>query len=169
MRYRCIEGLVLEKADDNGFTIDNEYIVIDEGEIWFTPEDEDYRLLGGEIRLENKLGHWIQIPEDTLKECFSPGTKYDANICNECLCKKCKYSVEIRPDLTEEECSELMEGDECFNCDKCYYYGMDDESLSEDKVMLSIDKKCNKFEKSNYYKELEAKKRRNDFQIIETK
>lgn len=70
MNYKCVEGLALEKVDEDGFTIENEYMVIGEGEIWFTPEEEDYRFLGGEIRLENDLGYWIEISKETLEECF---------------------------------------------------------------------------------------------------
>lgn len=86
--------------------------------------------------------------------------KYDATICNKCICSKCKYNVEITPFLTREECKEVE--DSCFNCDECFYYGMDDENLSTDKVKFE----CAKFEKSNYYEELEAEKRRKNFKII---
>lgn len=50
--YKCIKGFALEKCDDNGFTIEGEYTVIEEGSIWNIPENEDYRLIDGEIRLE---------------------------------------------------------------------------------------------------------------------
>lgn len=86
---------------------------------------------------------------------------YDATICNRCCCNKCKYSVEIYPFLSVEECKEI-EDDSCFKCDECYYYGTDNESLSRNIVKF----KCDKFKRSNYYSELEAKTRRRKFKII---
>ncbi|EDU35720.1 hypothetical protein [Clostridium sporogenes] len=86
---------------------------------------------------------------------------YDATICDRCCCNKCKYSVEIYPFLSTEECKEIEENS-CFNCDECYYYGMDDNNLSGNKVKF----KCDKFEMSNHYVELEAKIKRKNFKII---
>lgn len=87
--------------------------------------------------------------------------KYDATICNRCCCSRCKYSVEIYPLLSIEECKQIK-NDSCFNCDECYYYGMDDESLSRHIVKF----KCDNFQMSNYYVELEAKIKRKNFKII---
>ena len=43
-------------------------------------------------------------------------------ICNSCKCNKCTNNVDNEY---------YMEGDHsCFNCDECYYYGMDNDSLS---------------------------------------
>ncbi len=87
--------------------------------------------------------------------------EYDANICYRCLCGKCKYSVEIYPFIDEKECKEVIDKS-CFNCDECYYYGMDNENLSRNKIKF----KCDRFEKSNYYSELEARRKRSNFKII---
>lgn len=87
--------------------------------------------------------------------------KYDASICNKCLCNKCKYNVDITPFLSKEECRELRENDSCFNCDECYLYGMDNESLSENIKFI-----CDIFKMSNHYVELEAKRRRKGFKIV---
>ncbi|BDR67000.1 hypothetical protein K144316041_23630 [Clostridium tetani] len=95
------------------------------------------------------------------KEIITIKNSYGTTICYRCCCRKCKYSVEIYPFLTTEECKEIGK-DGCFNCDECYYYGMDDENLSRNKVKFQ----CDKFEMSNYYKELEVKKRRKSFKII---
>lgn len=86
---------------------------------------------------------------------------YNATICDRCCCNKCKYSVEIYPFLDSKECKEIN-GKSCFNCDECYYYGMDNESLSRNRVKFE----CDKFEMSNYYVELEAKIRRRNLKII---
>mgnify|MGYP001559687348 FL=1 len=87
--------------------------------------------------------------------------EYDASICDRCLCNKCKYSVEIYPIPTAEECEEIKDKC-CFNCDECFWYGMDNESLSRYKVKFE----CDKFEKSNYYVELEARRKRKSFKVI---
>lgn len=43
-------------------------------------------------------------------------------ICDSCKCNRCTNNVDNE---------HYMEGDfSCFNCDECYYYGMDDDSLS---------------------------------------
>jgi hypothetical protein len=80
--------------------------------------------------------------------------------CHKCLCDKCKNSVEIYPSLSTDECKEVKS---CFNCDECYYYGMDNEKLSRGKVKI----KCDRFKKSNYYVEREAEMRRKKFKVIE--
>lgn len=87
--------------------------------------------------------------------------KYDATICSRCYCSKCKYSVEIYPFLSTQEYEEIKE-DSCFNCDECYWYGMNNESLSRSIVKFQ----CDKFEISNYYAELEIKRKRKSFKII---
>lgn len=86
---------------------------------------------------------------------------YNATICYRCCCSKCKYSVEIYPCLSDKECEEIKD-DSCFNCDECYYYGMDNERLSRNIVKFE----CDKFEMSNYYTELEVKRKRKSFKII---
>ncbi len=68
--YKCNEGFALEVCDGDGFTVEDEYLNIDENSLWFYPEDKDYRLIGGEIRLENVDREWIEITKETLKEHF---------------------------------------------------------------------------------------------------
>ena len=68
--YKCIKEFSIEKCDDDGFMLENEYEIIEEGSIWFIPEDKDYRFLGGEIRLENDDMSWIEIAKESLKEYF---------------------------------------------------------------------------------------------------
>ena len=70
MEYKCIKGFSIEQCDDDGSLIEGEYSTIEEGSIWFVPEDEDYRFIGGEVRLENEDGTWIEIDRDTLREHF---------------------------------------------------------------------------------------------------
>jgi hypothetical protein len=96
-----------------------------------------------------------------IKKTIEKHEIYDATICSRCCCNKCKYSVEIYLSLSEEECKEIKE-DSCFNCDECYYYGMDNKNLSRHVIKF----KCDKFQMSNYYSELEVKARRKSFKII---
>ncbi|HCL4455131.1 TPA: hypothetical protein N2D10_003158 [Clostridium botulinum] len=69
-QYKCIKGFSVEKCDDDGFTIEGEYTIIEEGSIWNIPEDEKYRLIGGEVRLESDEFGWIEMSKETLNECF---------------------------------------------------------------------------------------------------
>ena len=68
--YKCIKGFSLEVCDGDGFTLENEYICIVENSVWFYPEDKDYRLIGGEVRLENEKYGWIEITKEYLGEYF---------------------------------------------------------------------------------------------------
>lgn len=70
--YECIKGFSIEKCDDNGFTLDNQYEEIERASLWFTPEeDENYRFIGGEVRLESAdSNQWIEISKEHLDEYF---------------------------------------------------------------------------------------------------
>ncbi|GCD13180.1 hypothetical protein [Clostridium tagluense] len=68
--YRCIKGFSLEKCDDNGFTIEEEYETVEQGSIWHIPEDENYRFISGEIRLESDDLSWVEITKEHLEEYF---------------------------------------------------------------------------------------------------
>ena len=69
--YECIKGFSIETCDDNGFLIENADTVIEENvSLWITPEEPNYRFIGGEIRLENNVYGWIEITEEHLKEYF---------------------------------------------------------------------------------------------------
>ena len=70
--YKCIKGFLLEVYDDNGFIIENEYVDINKDTIWYIPEDEDYRLIDGEVRLENEEMDWIEITKEAFKNNFEP-------------------------------------------------------------------------------------------------
>lgn len=68
-QVKCIEGFSLEKCDDDGFTIENDYFVVEEDTIWNIEEDS-YRLVGGEIRLINDELGWLEISKETFEEHF---------------------------------------------------------------------------------------------------
>ncbi len=68
--YKCIKEFYLEQVDDDGFPIENEYYDVPEGSIWNTPENKDYRFIGGQIRLESDDLGWIEISKETFKNNF---------------------------------------------------------------------------------------------------
>lgn len=68
--YKCTKGFSLEMCDDDGFIIDNKYLDIEKDSVWCVPEDEDFRVIGGEIRLTDSEGCWIEISKETLEEHF---------------------------------------------------------------------------------------------------
>jgi len=107
-----------------------------------------------------QLSFLEQIKQE-IKEMKEPFKEYDASICSRCCCNRCKYSCEIYPFIDKREIEEIGDNT-CFNCDDCYYYGMDNDSLSRNVVKFS----CDKFEVSNYYAEVEARRRRRKFKMI---
>lgn len=97
--YKCIKGFSIEKCDENGSTLDGEYATIEEGSIWELPEDENYRFIGGEIRLESDKYGWLEISKETLEENFE---------ILEADCLACPYSkknacTDCRRDWNDEE------------------------------------------------------------------
>lgn len=72
MRYKCIKGFSVEKFDDNGFSIENEYEDIEVGSIWEIG-DAANMMIGGldHIHLENiNDGSWLEIPKEMMDEYF---------------------------------------------------------------------------------------------------
>ncbi|HBC97992.1 MAG TPA: hypothetical protein DC034_14520 [Clostridium sp.] len=109
--YKCTKGFSIEKCDDDGFTIENEYVEIKEGSIWEIPEDDDFRLVGGEIRLEEikeDCVNWLEITENDFKKYF---VKIDDKIddsdlemdCLECALSKENACVDCCKDWDNED------------------------------------------------------------------
>lgn len=67
---RCIKEFVVEVCDGNGFPVDGEYTDIPKDSLWCYPEDKDYRITGGEIRLEHEQYGWIEISKEYFNEHF---------------------------------------------------------------------------------------------------
>lgn len=65
----CINGFAVEKCDDNGFTIENEYFTVEDNSIW-NIETDKYRFIGGEIRLTNSDGEWLELSKDHFESDF---------------------------------------------------------------------------------------------------
>lgn len=68
-KVKCVKGFFIDKCDDDGCSIENEYIDIKEGVI-FEVQEDNFRFIGGEIRLENENLEWIEISKETLKNHF---------------------------------------------------------------------------------------------------
>ena len=72
MRYKCIKDFSVDKYDDDGFLIENEYENIEIGSVWETG-DADNMMIGGldHIHLENiNDDSWLEIPKEMIDEYF---------------------------------------------------------------------------------------------------
>lgn len=67
-KYQSLETFYLDKKDDNGFSTEAE-VVIEADSIW-TDNEEEYRFIGGEVRLESNDGLWIELPRRMLNTYF---------------------------------------------------------------------------------------------------
>ena len=68
-KYRCIKRFYLDSYDGNGFVLNEEGLVVDRGSTWILQEDS-YRFIDGEIRLEQEDGTWIELSKETFAEIF---------------------------------------------------------------------------------------------------
>lgn len=72
-KVKCIEGFLIDKCDDDGFIIENEYIEVEEGTICEV-ENDNFRVIGGEVRLlgvdSNTFFEWLEISKETFEEYF---------------------------------------------------------------------------------------------------
>lgn len=69
-RYRCIKECMLEKYDDDGFPIENQYIFIEPGSTW---QENKWLLIGGpaHVHLDAEDGTgWCEILQTNLNEYF---------------------------------------------------------------------------------------------------
>ncbi|MDB2162216.1 hypothetical protein PMX22_20765 [Clostridium butyricum] len=72
-KYECVKAFLVPLCDDDGFIIENEDKYIEEGSIWSTPKDENYRLIGAEVRLEKsdcERLEWLEITQEDLEDKF---------------------------------------------------------------------------------------------------
>lgn len=73
--YKCIKSFSIPKYDGDGFRTEDEdgfldEMIIENETIWCVPENEDYRLVGGEVRLENDDLGWIEVSKENVQEYF---------------------------------------------------------------------------------------------------
>jgi hypothetical protein len=75
MKYRCVNAFYIELVDGDGFST-GEYDTVEKGSIWVKNE-EDYRFIGGEVRLEKEDDEcdWLEISESSLREDFEEVTE----------------------------------------------------------------------------------------------
>lgn len=70
--YKCINEMQIDKCDDNGFIIENEYFYVEKGSVW--EWDNEFRNNEDMIRLDklskDNVYSWVEIPKDTLDEYF---------------------------------------------------------------------------------------------------
>lgn len=69
MNFECIKTFTVDDIDENGFTIDGSEILIVKGSIWEIDED-DFRMVGAEIRLLSNEYGWLEITKERLKSHF---------------------------------------------------------------------------------------------------
>ena len=71
-RFKCKKPFCVDKYDDDGFCIENETIVIEEGKL-YEVNKSGYMMIGGKDHVHLDAvddGSWLEITKDTLKECF---------------------------------------------------------------------------------------------------
>lgn len=69
-RYKCIKPFYVDSYDADGFLIENDSTLIEEGKICELDESR-YTMIGGEVHLDsidNDL--WLEISKEHLEECF---------------------------------------------------------------------------------------------------
>lgn len=67
--FQCTEEFVLDKYN-NGFPMENNYATIKKDSKWFALEDEDSKIIGGEVSLEHEDGTLIEISKKNLELHF---------------------------------------------------------------------------------------------------
>jgi len=75
-QYVCVEGFSVEKCDDDGFVIENEYSEIEKGTVW---ELTSGSIIGADIHLEEvgKSYRWLEITKERF-ELYFQEVKLDA-------------------------------------------------------------------------------------------
>jgi len=117
----CKETFLVEKCDDDGFTIPNKYKTIKEGTIWNVEEDSS-RIIGGEIRLTKstkKTFNWIEISKEHFEQNFKIiiSHNFDCSVvkrrgCNYCLKGKKIPSTGEKRFYINEDKKEIQADDE---------------------------------------------------------
>lgn len=54
-KYRCKKAFCVDKCDDGGFLIENDGMVIEEGEV-YTLDETGHTIIGGDVHLDNENG-----------------------------------------------------------------------------------------------------------------
>lgn len=68
-RYECIKGFSVEQYDENGFSTEK-YVSVGKGTKW-EDDEEDYRFIDGEVRLQNEDDlTWLELTHETVSKYF---------------------------------------------------------------------------------------------------
>lgn len=68
-KYRCKKDFSVDNYTEDGFELENKYFEVECNSIWELYPD-DFRVIGGEIRLINDYCEWLEISRNQLKELF---------------------------------------------------------------------------------------------------
>ena len=71
-QYKCIKSFCVDKYDDDGFMIENDSMVIEEGKI-YELDESGYTMISGSdhVHLDAADGDsWLEITKENLEECF---------------------------------------------------------------------------------------------------
>lgn len=71
-RYKCKKPFCVDKYDDDGFLVENDSIVIEEGTI-YESDESGHMMIGGEdhVHLYSvEGGSWVEITKECLEEYF---------------------------------------------------------------------------------------------------
>ncbi len=71
-KYKCMKSFCVDKYDDDGFLVENETIVIEEGKIYELNEN-GYMMIGGKdhVHLDDADdGSWLEITKEHLEKYF---------------------------------------------------------------------------------------------------
>ncbi len=68
-KYRCKKSFYVDKYDNDGFLIEDDGMVIEEGET-YTLDDSGHTIVGGDVHLDREDGLWLEISREHLTEFF---------------------------------------------------------------------------------------------------
>ena len=68
--HKCTKGFTLPMYDDDGYEVENMFIVVRKGDVFKRTSE---KVLGDLVHLEDTLPpfNWIEITEERFKECFT--------------------------------------------------------------------------------------------------
>lgn len=69
MRYVCSVAFCVDMYDNDGFST-GEYLMVEVGDEYET-DDSEFRLLGGQVRLECENGNWLELPQEYVDSFFT--------------------------------------------------------------------------------------------------
>jgi len=70
--YKCIKTFEFNNDYESVCRDNPPIITVRKKSIWSIPELDDYREVGGDIRLEDADGNWLEISDYTFKKYFKP-------------------------------------------------------------------------------------------------